>query len=356
MSGGQTRVEGDMSEAIRIARVVCIFFMMSVHVWPGASLILAANAPAFLSASYEFVINYLGRGSVSLLSVVSGYLFAVSLKNRSPDPARILRRKFETLIIPMIVWSLALLVMKLGYAAAVGAPHTLATSANEWINLFLALTAPPANAPLAFLRDIFACVALCLIVYPVFRKSRVVALAALAAINFADFALGGVLLLRPAILTFYGLGIVVAVAGVNPLASRWPLTLVLLAVDGLVRSTWASGIAADFGVLLNIGHRLAIALLMWALSLWIVAHARGLKALILTIEPSIFVIFCSHMLTIGLAGRALSALGTGPDQPVYALFILLQLILAILVGVALRTFFVRRASALVKVMTGVRAA
>lgn len=356
MPARKALVDGETSEAIRIARVLCIFFMMSVHVWPGATLILAADATALPSATYDVLINYLGRGAVSLLSVISGYLFAVSLQDGPSEPLRILRRKFETLIIPMIAWSFILLVMKLCYSALTGAPEMPAASAIQWINMFLALSAPPANAPLAFLRDIFACVALCLTIYPLYRRSRWLALAALAAINVGDFALGGVLLLRPAILTFYGLGIVVAVAGINTLARRWPLTLFLLICDWLFRSTLAAHTAADLGNLPNIGHRLVIALLMWNLSLLVLARGKRLKALILSVEPSIFVIFCSHMLTMGLSGRLLSTLGAGPDQPFFAALILLQLMSAIMVGVALRALFVRRSPAFLKVMTGVRAA
>ena len=66
----------DLSDAIRIARVVCILSMVSVHVWPGATRVLAADTP--FSGFFQVMIEYLGRGSVPLLSLVSGYLLTIS--------------------------------------------------------------------------------------------------------------------------------------------------------------------------------------------------------------------------------------------------------------------------------------
>jgi len=334
-----TVVPDETSITISIARVVCIAFMMTVHVWPGAGLILQADAPGPLSAIYDFLIGYLGRGAVPLLSVISGYLFFVMLRDRAPSSATVLRRKFETLLFPMILWSAALIAMKASYAAALGGNAMLPQTAIQWTNALFGLTSEPFNKPLAFLRDIFVCVLIALLAYRVFIRSPLAALLLMIAINVADFAVGGVLLLRPPILTFYILGLIVAYYGWSERVPGWPLTLLVLGVDWAFQQLAAAAEPSQaIDISTNLVHRFGMALLMWNLSLATVRHTVILTRWIMSLQPSIFTVFCSHTLTIGLLGAGAKLAGITPADPVYALFLVLQLVVIFIVGVSLRSF------------------
>jgi len=323
---------GELSDAIRIARVVCIVLMLTVHVWPGAGLILSAGSPAPLALFYEALIGYLGRSAVPLLSIISGYLLFTTLLNRNPSPAKMVRRKFQTLILPMVFWSAALLTLQVLYVKVSGMQKPLPDTPLAWMNAFLAITAEPANAPLAFLRDIFLCAVVALVAFRVFRGRPLATLIVALAINAADFASGGLLLLRPPIMTFYVLGMALAWRGSIGELPGWQPTMAVLAIDGAVRMASLPEGPEAASITTSLLHRFAMALLLWNMSLAILRRTGRLKEIILAVEPSIFLVFCSHMLTIAVCGRILVAIGIHPAEPIYAIFFLLQLAACVAAG------------------------
>lgn len=101
------RIEQTDSDMIRFCRVVCIFFMMTVHFYPYES-----NETIINSGSFEIVglvfIDFLGRASVATLSLISGYLLSRSLSNKSLF--HIIIQRGQALLVPMITWNLVFLL------------------------------------------------------------------------------------------------------------------------------------------------------------------------------------------------------------------------------------------------------
>ncbi|WP_395543698.1 hypothetical protein, partial [Neotabrizicola sp. sgz301269] len=81
--------------------------------------------------------------------------------------------------------------------------------------------------------------------------------------------------------------------------------------------------------------RIAMSLLMWRCALDIRYAQGGLWRLAKGLEPHIFVVFCSHMLTVLIVAFFCRRLGLSPEDVVYPLIFLGQLALLVLVGVAL---------------------
>ena len=97
------------SDAIAIARVICILGVVYVHAWTG----LNGEALAQLRGSGQdnlrwALMEIFGRSAVPLLGLISGWLVAGS--GRARDWRSHLARKARTIALPMILWnSLAIL-------------------------------------------------------------------------------------------------------------------------------------------------------------------------------------------------------------------------------------------------------
>jgi len=163
----------EASEAMAMARVVCITLMMFVHVWPGASAILAAPVSLSLAVTYEVLIEDLARGSVPLLSIVSGLLFFRSASGPESATSLILG-KVRSLLVPMVCWSSIMLILAGMHSQATGNKAFMSMSLIEWLDNVFGINGPPFNVPLAFLRDIFACCGIALAILRVEHHQRYV--------------------------------------------------------------------------------------------------------------------------------------------------------------------------------------
>ena len=74
-----SRIPPDLSDRVRIARFLCIFLMMFVHVEPGISANVYDRDAGLFDLIYFIFARLFGLSSVSLLSVVSGYFVVASL-------------------------------------------------------------------------------------------------------------------------------------------------------------------------------------------------------------------------------------------------------------------------------------
>lgn len=318
-------LDAGISQAIRVARVLCITCMMTVHVWPGATAVIAADAGPVLDTLYFIAIQELGRASVPLLSIVSGFLFLPALA--APRPLPVIAGKAGTLLVPMMFWSAVILAMRLASAAAIGTPAP-PLEPLALLDAVTGLTAPPANVPLAFLRDVFVCCAGAVLLARAARGRPRAALVLIALWTLAEVALQGLLLLRPAILVFFAVGLAVRAAGAAP--QRLPLlpAAAALAAVALARGHAPAGSEAAAAAL-DYANRVAAALFFWAASL-AVAGAPRLGPAVARLEPMIFTVFCTHAVTIALLAPVLRATGVTPDMPVYLLVFLGQIPLAFL--------------------------
>lgn len=151
------RIDPEVSRGIRILRTLLISGLVFVHIPTGGIPDMPPEG-----ASFRLVRVLLGEvvfmGSLPMLGVVSGYLYAAR-PHRYP---KLILRKIRSLLVPLFCWSapLAALICLLARAGVVGgsqASYLPPFDPMAFADASLALTRPPANAPLYFLRDLFVC-------------------------------------------------------------------------------------------------------------------------------------------------------------------------------------------------------
>ncbi len=338
----------DVSRAIRIARVMCITMMMTVHVWPGAKAITSAEVPLALHWFYVLVIRQFGEASVPLLSVVSGLLFYRSA--RSGKSVDLVASKIRTLMVPMVIWSAILLVMFVVFSAATGDRAFFDVRPMDWINRVFAITAPPINDPLAFLRDIFMC---CLIALAAVRLEQVLPWSgrvALVAITAAEVYTDGMLMLRPQVLLCFAVGIFMAMTPPRSFVLPWSLVWAVVVFD-LVVQYGPLDLTTTFRDLTDLLHRFAVAMLMWRTSVAIARRDGWLRRLMERVEPMIFLVFCSHMLTIRVMAVLFNGLNLWVDSTVYPLIFVIQIPVVYMVALLLNALGEAHAPRLLAVMS-----
>ncbi|OWJ84100.1 hypothetical protein CDV52_09465 [Haematobacter missouriensis] len=339
----------EVSEAIRITRVLCILSMVSVHFWPGAGEILSAPVAPALHGFYEAVINYLGRGSVPLLSAISGVLLTISV-SKAAYPLRLIASKIRALLVPMILWSLVMLAALLLHAVVTKDGSRLPATAGDWINSLFALTGPPVNEPLGFLRDVFLSAAIGILALALSRIWFAASIALLLVVTVAEVATGGILLLRPQILAFFTAGILLALAGVTHLRPGWLLVSGLLALDIVLR--YVVGIpVGETGGLAYLA-RLTMSLVMWQVALTLRRSGGRLYRWAVRLEPNIFLVFGSHMLIILGVGFIARKIGVEVTSPAYPLVFLAQFPLVAFAGIAIGWLGARYAPGVLALFSG----
>src|SRR5262245_37170423 len=95
----------DMSTAIQVARVVCIFFMMYAHDDRFPVVAIGSGNPgnSTLGMGAYFLSEGLARASVPLLSTISGWLFAATFRG---EILATVTHRARTLLVPMVIWNL----------------------------------------------------------------------------------------------------------------------------------------------------------------------------------------------------------------------------------------------------------
>jgi len=293
-----------VSDQIRIARVLCIFFMIYAHVNPGVAAFDPSGGVRAFDAIRFFIVDGAARASVGLLSILSGVLAAQAFARRGYG-AQLLKRA-RSLLVPMAVWSLAFMALiaagglvRDGYwAQSFGA----GLGPVDWVNLVFGLTAPPANLPLAFLRDVFVCAALTPALLFALRRAPWPALIALGAAGLVSAPIGVVL--TSSILFLYALGLLLADRGLSGLRIGprfFSLSLIaFVAMGGWLawaemtrplnpEAGWTGMIEPMFNLL-----RLPAAVVFWKTAEWILKS--GLRKPVEALEPYVFTAFCSHLL------------------------------------------------------------
>lgn len=299
------KLDSDLSEQIRVIRVICIFFMMYVHVNPG----ITGEETSFELAAVRWLLgDILGRASVPTLSIISGILMSFELQ-RKPYFAAI-RHRMVSIVLPMMTWNVLFILTGLAIYQILGA-ETAAYRAIRGQNpielvifKILALSGNGATDALNFLRDIFVCALLSPFLINAIRKFGI---GFLTGVWVAGILLGfEPVVQRPTILMFYCLGIYLAFnieqimvyKRFVAIALAALLTVTALKHPGLWGSTGAIPLE-----LMVIAQRLCLSVLIFYLSQVIIRTAK-VRGLLLGIENRIFLIFLSHNLVFMLAWGA----------------------------------------------------
>ena len=159
-----------MNREVNFLRFSAIFLMMLVHVPYLADYV----RPGLESATSVFVIALqygLGRISAPLIGLVSGYFCVAMLASRGP--VGFVERKVQTLLVPLLFWTIAdILILMLVWVATGGDYYRQiwSTTPAEAIGLF----EQPVNYPLYYLADLFKC---CLVFVGVSLAARALGLA-----------------------------------------------------------------------------------------------------------------------------------------------------------------------------------
>jgi succinoglycan biosynthesis protein ExoH len=326
------------SRQIDLLRAMAIFFMVGVHVYPAtraSSLLYQGELHAF----WLFYVDFLGRASVAVLSFVAGYVL-VAQSGRKGVLA-VLQDRLRTVYLPMVSWS----VVKIAAVAALavaegGVPRDLAARLEvagvlDALNTVFALTAPPANLPLGFLRDLLVSLVLVRLLLPLIRRAGAALLALVAVL--AVFDLTEPVVLRPAIPLFILLGTVIALRGLTlSQVSHWRLALpaaAVLALAWLADAALFDATSVPVQEAANLLKRGTLTFLMLWLSARIVARygCAGIGGW----RQMIFVTFLSHGITSQVLGVGWQLSGIDNHAPVYLAFFFASIAVFFLVGAAI---------------------
>lgn len=344
------------SDAIAIARVICILGVVYVHAWTGLNghdLEAARGTPQ--ESLRWALMEIFGRSAVPLLGLISGWLVAGS--GRTHDWLRHVGRKARTILLPMVLWNglAILLVSGAAWIAKLPAPTP---QSMDWMfeELFIVSRNPDINVQMPFLRDLF----LCMMAAPLLVRlpGRALALVAAAAALCQLLGWGPPVLMRASILFFFVMGIIARREGLadRVAALRWPVAALpfalLMSVQlyfSLHPGTGQPGIGL---AVLDLAVRIAAAVCFWRLA-WSLADSVA-RGMLLRIEPFAFFLFCSHLILIWLCGPLLGALFGKLGSPFYPAYLLVQPLLVLIAVVLLGSMLSRAAPGLAKLLSGGR--
>ena len=344
------------SNAIAIARVICILGVVYVHAWTGLNgIALAALRGTGQDTLRWTLMEVFGRSAVPLLGLISGWLVAGSGTSRAWTTH--VARKARTILLPMVLWN-ALAILFVSGAALLFHLKAPTPSSLEWVaqELFILTRNPDINVQMPFLRDLF----LCMIAAPLLVRlpGWLLALVALLAAAAQVTGLGPPVLMRTSILFFFVLGILARRQAVEEAIARLPLPVALLPFFLLMMAQLYRAIAVGDGEWsttqrsLDLAVRVAAAIAFWRIA-WMLA-GTALRGLLLRIEPYMFFLFCVHLILIWLGGPLLGKISGDMGSPLYPIYLILQPLIVLLVVIAIGSALRRVAPGAAALLSGGR--
>lgn len=347
---------------IRVARPLCIFFMVWVHVNPGiAEFDPFTHSLGFADWYRFFFADGVGRTSIGLLAIASGFL-AISTGRVFPFSA-FAKKRVRSLLIPMVAWSAILLMaylageqVKEGYLEQqVGEPWSWA-HVPDWL---FGITDHPANFPLGFLRDLFLCALLTPVFVLAMRKLAVPVLAVLFVLMVTHAPTP---FLGNNIPMFYALGVWLALNGqsmegwIDRHAGKVIAAFLIYAafITGFRFYTVMQDNALFQPVFLGF---LEVQRLFGAAAFWAIAgliSRQSWRSLITRFEPYAFFVFCSHIIFSTVFWIPYSAIIGGYYSPTYPLFFSVTPVLVYVAAVLTALFLAKYMAPISTVLNGGR--
>lgn len=298
-------VPPELSERVRIARFLCIFLMMFVHVQPGIAENVYDRDAGFFDVVYFIFSRLLGLSSVSLLSIVSGYFVVASLHKSGFWKLAV--SKLRTLVVPLVAWNLLMLALLAVYGLLTGKWHDMPSFTPMGLaNALLALTQWPLDVPLWFLRDLFVCCLFAPLLQAGLKRSPLATI--LAVTLFMAFGEDWLIMQRPQLLLFFALGMWLRIGAPDLRTMErwaWILTIGLavmvtifltIRIERILLSEMDAMVRLSLDTLL----RITMAGGFWA-AIGLVKHSR-LAGLCARLEPYAFFLFCSHAILFNFLG------------------------------------------------------
>ncbi|MBJ7551504.1 acyltransferase family protein [Marinomonas ostreistagni] len=251
-----TLSRSELFEGIRLARPLLILFICVAHL-PGINS-YESDYDQYNQISTLFAVyikDFLARGAVPILTVISGYLAYYSYQKRAY--LGMLNTKIKRLLIPFFVWNIIALCFFLGLYKAFGLQYADVTSIDsfwETCKALLGIYRLPVNAPTYFLRDLFMIMLILPVIHLICQKSWLFVLAAGyylvyfwndpgITLRILDWVIP--LTFRMDMVLFFALGYFLAVKQIDcPKVSRYSALVygILLGVLGLLFSMALSGL------------------------------------------------------------------------------------------------------------------
>lgn len=325
----------ETSAAFRITRVLCIFFMVYVHVNPGLGTGEQLRGTQWdLWFFHTILADLLGRASVPALSVISGFLAVHTLERRSYRGYA--AGRFTTLFVPMVVWNTigvtyGYLIFKAIDEKNFQMENIDGLSAVDIVaRRILALDETAAYTSHNFLRDMFVC-SLAAPIFVALAKRSGWAIPAIVVLAGETIGFEPVVY-RESILIFFVLGIQLAI---SPGHISWlrDWRLVVAIGSGLVLA--AEFAAVDFPLYQLVKRGIVSAGIALA-ALYLARLPLGQK--IVAHEPQAYPIFLSHNFVFGIFwGAWMVVFGSGLTFP-YVVFYLLTPVLLFVAAFRARRF------------------
>jgi hypothetical protein len=294
-----------MSDRIKIARSLCIFFMTFVHVPQGIAENVYDRDAGFFDIVYFVLTRMMGLSSVSLLSVVSGYFIVSSLLKAGAGSLTV--SKFKTLVVPLVAWNLLMLVLLAAYGVLSGNWKDMPEfSPLGMANALLAVTEWPLVVPLWFLRDLFVCCLFAPLLYLGLRRFPAATILALVAFTLLGENL--YILQRPQLMLFFGLGMWLRISAADEEAidrvagflaiGLFAMVAIFLTIriERILLSEMNDTLRLTLDTLL----RVTMAAGFWKLTEFI--RRSSLSDLFIRLEPYAFFLFCSHAILFDFGG------------------------------------------------------
>ncbi|MEM7508895.1 MAG: acyltransferase [Pseudomonadota bacterium] len=333
---GPTRLSALESDQIRLCRILCIFFMMYVHF--GAKIHDPGFAHAALYADVVFVIrDFIGRASVAVLSLISGYLLALACE-RVP-PGRIVSAKFRKIYVPMVIWNavfLALVWVRLRISGDAGAYWTYFDQGLlgfPVVDGLLNLTGAYAKHPLFFLRELFVAIVLILLLRGAILRWFAV-LGPLYLVLITQVSLDPVIV-RGTVLFFAASGFVLAHRGVT--ISRLSQPRIALPVALVAGTSFFLLAGGEYVFSPNTPENILRRVFLIAVALYLthrLSRLAGVRAL-LFVEKYLFLAYLSHFVLFQVIYAVTRRIGFTNDDASYIWLVAASSFLALAGGAAL---------------------
>lgn len=309
ISANQQRrsISAATSQSINVARVLCIFFMIFVHIWPNFRVVDPAVGVRPIDVVLHFFTDVLGRSSVPLLSVISGWLVASSYKGAWSS---LVKSRFRSMIVPLILWNIIFFSLLLIYSwltkSSIKETFGNDLSLKFIINTIFSVSDFSINYPIAFVRDLFICIIIFPIISYIAKKRNIITYAAsLLLVVYGIYGHSSIFILRPAILCFFFFGVFIYNYNIN-------IENILLRNIILLFSIFSVFIIYSFEIAPNINIsifdssdplylfiiRASVSYIFWQLAVYI--SRSNIEVFFRNIVQYVFFVFCIHAIIIKL--------------------------------------------------------
>ena len=283
-------LSNETSIQIQYCRILCIYFMIVVHIPPWLE---HAHIPSFFEPIKIFYYDIFGRSSVTAFSCISGFLIYFTIIKR--DWLNVIVSRCKSIVVPMAFWNSVTIFFALIILYTLGKPLPASNLVIESsyfevvVNGIFSLNNKPAAGSLAFLRDLFVCVLLSFPLAALIKRFSWLVLVAAVIVHLT-------ISFQP--LVFRGTILVAFITGLTVAYSIGHLKisffLRLLYVLGLIVVFLIEFSNASQFYLYNEFKRLTLSLFLIDLS-YVLTKFRKFKWL-LWLAPSTFLVYLTHEL------------------------------------------------------------